>query len=319
MTTTRTGHEDLTALSLADLAASWATALAAERKAPGTVSAYTTAVSRFTAWHQAQSPGPVVAATLDRAAVRAFLADLLAGGAAPATARARYDALRQFSKWLAAEGETDTDLLLGLAPPRLDKRRVDSLEAGEVAALIKACRAPAGAPRWVLFECLRDEAVVRLLADTGMRAGEAVALTTGDVDLGRRVVRVTRAKGGKHRIAAFSADTARAVDRYLRRARRGHQLAATPPLWLGTLGRTWSYPALRAALAKRAAAAGVTGFHPHRLRHTAASAALDAGLSEGAVMASLGWSSRAMLDAYVADTAQRRAAEDFQRWFDERG
>ena len=88
---------------------------------------------------------------------------------------------------------------------------------------------------------------------------------------------------------------------------------------LGTLGRGWSYPALRAALAKRAAAAGITGFHPHRLRHTAASAALDAGLSEGAVMASLGWSSRAMLDAYVEDTAQRRAAEDFRRWFDERG
>src|SRR5690242_18985131 len=123
-----------------------------------------------------------------------------------------------------------------------------------------------------------------------MRAGEAVALTADDVDLGRRVVRVTRAKGGKHRIAAFSADTARAIDRYLRRARRGHQLAHTSPaLWLGTLGRTWSYPALRAALARRAAAAGITGFHPHRLRHTAASAALDAGLSEGAVMASLGW------------------------------
>ena len=320
MTTARTGH-DLTALPLADLAQSWATALTAERKAPGTISAYTTAVSRFIAWHQAQSPRPVpvVAASLDQPAVRAFLADLLAAGAAPSTARARYDALRQFAKWLAAEGETGTDQLLGLAPPKLDKRRVSALDAGEVAALIKACRAPAGAARWQLFEALRDEAVARLLADTGMRAGEAVALTVGDVDLARRIVRVTRAKGGKHRIAAFSADTARAVDRYLRRARRGHQHADTPALFLGTLNRGWSYPALRAALAKRAAAAGITGFHPHRLRHTAASAALDAGLSEGAVMASLGWASRAMLDAYVEDTAQRRAAEDFKRWFDERG
>ena len=37
MTTARTGH-DLTALPLADLAQSWATALTAERKAPGTSS-----------------------------------------------------------------------------------------------------------------------------------------------------------------------------------------------------------------------------------------------------------------------------------------
>ena len=216
-------------------------------------------------------------------------------------------------------GRNRQDLLLGLKPPRLDKRRVSALDGDQVAALIAACRAPAGAARWTAFECLRDEAVTRLLADTGMRAGECVALAVGDVDLARRIVKVTRAKGGKHRIAAFSADTARAVDRYLRRARRGHKRADTPRLFLGTLGRTWSYPALRAALAKRAAAAGITGFHPHRLRHTAASAALDAGLSEGTVMASLGWSSRAMLDAYVEDTAQRRAAEDFRRWFDERG
>jgi hypothetical protein len=43
--TARREH-DLTALPLADLAASWRTALTAERKAPGTITAYTTAVAR---------------------------------------------------------------------------------------------------------------------------------------------------------------------------------------------------------------------------------------------------------------------------------
>ena len=156
MTTARTEH-DLTALPLADLAASWATALAAERKAEGTIRSYPMAVARFTAWHEQQSPGVVpVASSLDKPAVRAFLADLLAGGAAASTARARHDALKLFSAWLAAEGETDTDQLLGLRPPKLDKRRVSALDADEVAALVKACRAPArrrplgafrGAPR----------------------------------------------------------------------------------------------------------------------------------------------------------------------------
>ena len=145
MTTARTEH-DLTALPLADLAASWATALAAERKAEGTIRSYRMAVSRFTAWHAQASPGVVpVAASLDKPAVRAFLADLLAGGAAPATARARHDALKLFSAWLADEGETDTDQLLGLKPPRLDKRRVDALDGDQVAALIKACK-PRPAP-----------------------------------------------------------------------------------------------------------------------------------------------------------------------------
>ena len=73
------------------------------------------------------------------------------------------------------------------------------------------------------------------------------------------------------------------------------------------------------ALRRRAEAAGVKGFHPHRLLHTAASAALDGGLAEGDVMAQMGWSSRAMLDVYVEDTRQKRAAELFARFFDQRG
>jgi site-specific recombinase XerD len=254
-------EQDLTALSLADLAASWATALAAERKAEGTIRSYRMAVDRFAAWHQAAAPGlPVVASSLDRKTAAAFLADLLAAGAAPSTARARYDALRQFTKWLAAEGETGADQLLGLRPPRLDKRRVDALTSDQVAALVRACRIPPGADRWGVFERLRDEAVIRLLADTGLRAGEAVALTTADVDLARRAVVVRRAKGGKHRLAAFSADTARALDRYLRRARRGHKLAATPPARVNAARAnrpvSTSY--------RRAASAETSGFAPGR-------------------------------------------------------
>ena len=169
------------------------------------------------------------------------------------------------------------------------------------------------------FEGLRDEAVIRLLADTGMRAGEVLALAVDDVDLRRRMVTVTSAKGGKHRMAAFSAETARAIDRYLRSARRGHKLAATPRLWLGTANRGWTYPSLRGALLKRAEAAGITGLPPApppAHRHVAA---LDAGVAEGDVMAHIGWSSRAMLDRYVEDTAQRRAAENFQKYLDGRG
>ena len=313
---------DAAALSLEDLAGSWQNHLEAERKARGTVRAYLRGVGAFLAWHQAQAPGlPVVAASLDRKTAAAFLADLLNGGVAPATARLRYQALRQFAAWLAAEGETETDLLLGMKPPRLDKRRVDSLDGGEVADLIRACKPGQGAGRWAVFEALRDEAILRLIADTGMRAGEVLALQVDDVDLKRRLVTVTRAKGGKHRLVAFSAETARAIDRYLRRARRHHRHAAlSARLWLPTANRAgpWSYHALRGALAKRAQAADVKQFHPHRLRHTAASAALDAGMSEGDVLAAFGWSSRQMLDRYVEDTAQRRSAANFARYFDER-
>jgi integrase/recombinase XerD len=315
--TTTAGQEEL----LADLAASWETHLEAERKAPTTIRLYASSVAAFIGWHQAQAaPGmPVLASSLDRKTAAAFLSDLLRSGAAPATARARYAALRQFGAWLADEGITEINPLAGMKPPKLDQPRVDAVSPADLDALIKACKAPPGAGRWTVFEALRDEAAIRLLADTGMRAGELIALALDDVDLRRRLVTVTRAKGGKHRISAFGPEAARALDRYLRRARRGHRLAASPRLWLGDGNRTWAYHAMRTALARRAAAAGLKGFHPHRLRHTAASAALAAGISEGDAMAQFGWSSRAVLDRYTRDTAQQRAAESFRRYFDGRG
>ena len=304
---------------LGDLSTSWVIALKAERKAPGTIRLYAGGVAAFIAWHTDAAPGmPVDTACLDRKTAAAFLADLLDAGLAPATARARHAALRQFSAWLAEEGAVDADPLLGLRPPKLDEPAVDGLDDTELAALIKACKTPAGADRWTTFEALRDEAVVRLLADTGMRAGEAVALTTDDVDLGRRIAGITRAKGGKRRISGFSPETARAVDRYLRKARRGHKLAHGPKLWLGTANRGWTYHALRGSLGKRAEAAGIKGFHPHRLRHTSASAWLDAGGSEQGALAQFGWSSRQMLDRYTRDTAQERAVAEAHRLFDSR-
>lgn len=47
----------------------------------------------------------------------------------------------------------------------------------------------------------RDELLVRLLLETGLRLGEALALEVGDVDLGRGVINVRKAKGDRPRVA----------------------------------------------------------------------------------------------------------------------
>ena len=219
-----------TAEPLADLAGFWVIFLTAERKAPGTVRLYEGSVRAFMTWHACEAPGmPVTAACLDRKTAAAFLADLLAAGAAPATARARYAALRQFSAWMAAEGAADADPLLGLRPPRQDRPRVDGLAAGELAALIKACRAPACADRWAVFECLRDEAAVRLLADTGMRAGELLAPRhrrrgPAPPPRDRHPGQGRQAPGGR----VLPAEAARALDRYIRRGPPRPQARAHP-------------------------------------------------------------------------------------------
>lgn len=286
------------ALDIAALLPSWELALRAERKSDQTIRNYGNGVRGFLRWCDENDRSPA----LDRAMVQGFVADLLDGGAEPATARARQLAVRRFSAWLAEEGEIDDDPLLGLKAPKLDQKVTASLDDDELRRLIKACGGKE-------FRDRRDEAIVRLMAETGMRAGEVCALTVTDVDLPRGLVTVHRGKGGKGRIAPFGPQTGRALDRYIR-TRRTHRLAEGPALWLGDRGKGLSYYGLHKALKYRADLAGLSGFHPHLLRHTAAARWLAAGGSEGGLMAVAGWSTRDMIDRYTRATASERAAAE---------
>lgn len=284
--------------ALADLLGSWLLHLRAERKSPATLKVYGDGVRRFLAW-SADTGTP---ARLDRGTVSAFMAALLDAGAEPATARSRHLALRRFTAWLVDERELDADPLLSSRPPRQDQKVIPELTGDEVRRLLAACVGPAMWDR-------RDEAIVRLMTETGMRAGEAVALKTADVDLRRGLVLVVRGKGGKGRFVPIGPQTVRAVDRYTR-ARKAHRLADSPALWLGDRGKTFTYDGLHKTLKERAARAGITGFHPHVLRHTFAGRWLAAGGSEGGLMAVAGWTSRDMIDRYSRATAADRAADE---------
>jgi site-specific recombinase XerD len=270
----------------------------AERKSPATVTSYTEGVLGFLRWTEAANVTPEITT----ATVQAFTADLLDAGAQAATARTRHMALRRFAAWLAEEGELDTNPLLGVKPPKLDQKVVDALTDEQLRLLIKACSGRELIDR-------RDEAIVRLMAETGLRAGEVIAMQVADVELqqGRAIVR--RGKGGKGRAVPFGAQTAAAVDRYMR-ARRAHRLGGTGALWLGGNGQTFSYHGLNLALKRRATAAGIAGFHLHLMRHTAATRWLRAGGSEGGLMAVAGWSTRSMVDRYTGASASERAATE---------
>jgi integrase/recombinase XerD len=288
---------------LADLLSSWELHLRAERKSPQTVKSYGDGVRAYLGWCLA-SGRPAV---LDRRQLREFVDSILMAGAKPATAVARHLAVRRFSAWLTEEGEQATDPLLGLKSPRLDKPVVEPLSDDQLRAMLKACRGPD-------LRDKRDEAILRLMFTTGMRAGEVVGLSTDDLDLRSDppIAIIRRGKGGRGRVVPLAVEVAAAIDRYLR-ARKAHRLHAETALWLGDRGKGFTYDALHKTLAMRAETAGVSGFHPHRLRHTAAHRWLAKGGSEGGLMAVAGWTRPDMLLRYTKAQASARAAEEAQR------
>lgn len=294
MTTTSNA---LDADDLTDLLGSWLLALRAERKSDRTITSYRLGVEqylRYCADHD-------IAPALDRRSLAAFTTSILDSGKATSTAVLRQLAVRLFSAWLAAEGEIPRDELVGVKPPKLEQRVVDSITDDELSALVEVCQGKRFVDR-------RDEAIVRFLAETGCRAGELLALRLGDLDVagGKALV---NGKGRRERWVVFQAQTGRALDRYLRMRRRQPN-ADSPLAFVGDRGMSFSHAALLKMMKVRGAAAGVDNLHPHRLRHTFASRALRAGMSEGGVMTLAGWRRREMLDRYVQDTAADRAAAE---------
>lgn len=290
------------------LADSWQLALRAQRKSPATLKAYGDGVRLYLAFCNAlQHCDPMARATLN-----AWVAGLLDSGSAAATARSRQLAVRRFAAWLAEEGEIPADPFLGVKAPKLDERVIEPLTDAQLRALIKACTPPKGSTQGEQLRHRRDEAIVRVMLETGLRAGEVVNLELADVDLLNGQLVVRRGKGGKGRVVPIGPDASLAVDRYLR-LRRTHRLAESADLWLGDRGKRFSYDALHKTLAERAALAGISGFHPHRLRHTAAHRWLAAGGSESGLMAVAGWTRPDMLMRYTKAQASARAAEEARK------
>lgn len=282
---------------LKDMLPSWELALRAQRKSPNTVENYTYGVTRFLRWCAETGHSP----ELTKPLVQEFMVDLLDGGAEPATVTARRTALCRFSAWLAEEGELEDNPLLGLKRPKVDSKVVTALDDDELSRLVKSCRGSSLVDR-------RDEALIRLMLETGLRASEVIGLEVGDINLLKGLMLV-HGKGRKDRVAPFGPQAAAALDRYMR-LRRRHPLADTKKLWLGAGGKSYGYQALRKTMRVRGELVGIYGLHPHKLRHTAATRWLRNGGSETGLMAVAGWSTRNMIDRYTGSSASERAAAE---------
>jgi integrase/recombinase XerD len=252
---------------------------------PNTIQAYKDSVSLFLV----SSGG-----TLSRAAIRNFMAELADNGKAPNTQAVRLKAVRQFCRWLLAEGIIDEDPSRTLKSPKTRAVPVKPLTRAEVTAIIAACRSQ------------RDRAIIALLADTGLRIGELASITIGKLDRDEMKVYVL-GKGGKWRTVPFSPQAARELNLYLRS--RGSD---RDELWVGRRGPI-NRRAVAAVVSHAAARAGIEGVYPHRFRHSFASRWLEEGLSEQGLMKIAGWSSRAMLDRYTAFNAEDRAITEYRK------
>lgn len=154
-----------------------------------------------------------------------------------------------------------------LLPRRSDRAAPFIYSEGEVVALMEATRALRTPHRRSTYRTL-----IGLLAATGMRVGEAIALDRGDIGWGAGVLRVRGAKFGKSRELALDPSAVGALRRYVNRADRPR--SEEDALLVSWSGTRLLYTCVHRTFGRLLAEAGIEPRsercrpRPHDLRHT---------------------------------------------------
>jgi integrase/recombinase XerD len=257
--------------------------LIAERAAAAnTVAAYRRDILDFAAFLARRGKTPEAAVADD---VRAYLAAASRAGINPRTAARRLSTLRQFHRFLAAEGVRPDDPTSAIDSPKRGRALPKVMGEAEVEALLDAAARREGP------EGARLCALLEVLYSTGLRVSELVGLPLAALGRDPRFM-VVRGKGGKERMVPMGEKAEAALARY--RETRGRFLR-------GGRESKWLFPSRGAGghltrqrfaqiLKELAVEADLdpTKLSPHVLRHAFATHLLNRGADLRSVQRLLG-------------------------------
>lgn len=241
-----------------------------------------------------------------------YLGALSGRGFAASSQARRLSALRQFYRFLYAEGVRKDDPTGAIDGPKKRRPLPKILSEAEVDALIETARRAAaaeGSPAERL-RAKRLLALVELLYATGMRVSEAIALPAAAARREGRLI-VVRGKGGRERMVPLS-EPARAAMRDYLETRKALGKGTDSPWLFASSGRSGHLTRHAVALDLKALAiaAGVppAKVSPHVLRHAFASHLLAHGADLRSVQALLGHADISTTEIYTHVLEERLKA-----------
>jgi site-specific recombinase XerD len=216
------------------------------------------------------------------------------------TRNVRLAAIHSFFQYLATIDPrhlVQSQSILGVQFKRRAHRIPEYLEHSEIQSLFVQidCRTMLGQ---------RDDALLRMLYNTGMRAQELVDLDVNDLRFSRPFSVRIYGKGKKERICPLWKETVDPVRKYLQR--RSVRLTDAVPLFINVEGNRLTRFGLRYIIAHRVAEAARTSptlltrsVTPHTIRHTTAMHLLQSNVDLNMIRSWLGHASIETTNSYV--------------------
>ena len=219
-------------------------------------------------------------------------------------------ALKCFFRFCVDNEYLDRDPAAVLRTPKKREVLVDVLDRTETIRLLDMPGREGVWQRQFHGKAERDRLMLALFAYAGLRRSELLGLDWDDVDLGRRLLRIRVAKGGRQRVVPIHPALMPLFDDYLQT-----RLPLTErALFTGIQGRRLSATIMAQAFRRYATAAGVSErkcVTPHTLRHVFASELLSAGANLREIQELLGHRHLDSTQRYTRVTAHqlRRAVK----------
>lgn len=248
-------------LTLSKLYEEWRFVLLVEGKAPKTIRVYLDALQRLI-----NTIGDLPLGQITRRELRSYLAHRQEQGLSIYTIHQDFRSLRTFFYWCKREGYLSVSPMESIKPPKLPQKLPKALGPAQIEMLLQVVKATEYPQR--------NETIIRLFLDTGLRLSELINLNLGDVDLVQGIAIVRQGKGAKDRHVPLGAKMCLRLHRYIRDS---HQpLPGERALFVTRFGSRFSTDGLR-RLFRTLDARLPYHLHPHMLRHTFATEYLRAG------------------------------------------
>ena len=213
------------------------------------------------------------------------------------TVREAQMALRRFFRFLVQEGEITKDPTKDVSLVRYRVVPQPIYTDAEVKRLLSVCDQQT-------VNGIRDRAMVIVLYDTGVRAGELVSMQVPNWD--RRSVKVDGKTGVRD--VPLGVASIQAVERY---TRKWHLDRGT--LWQGKKG-PMTASGVHQLIERLCVRAEVPDKGVHAFRRAAAAQMKRLGMNDSDILEVMGWSSIAMLRRYTAEVSSELAQLAHQRF-----